>query len=133
MKRCVVFAQLICKLIFMQYFNIVAARYRLCASQISHAGLCILSDLLVSRGRPALSASAIDHAMRALPPCRFEHHSIAVSSDPSGCDSSAPRSKAVCVILDVGHNPPAFERLFQKLAERHPNRPVRVILGAFVH
>ncbi len=112
---------------------IATACYWLYASQISHAGLCILSDLLVSRGRPALSAAAFDHAMRALPPCRFEHHSVAASSDPSGCDSSSLRSGAVCVILDVGHNPPAFERLFQKLAERHPNRPVRVILGAFVH
>lgn len=110
----------------------IATLYRQHAPQISHAGLCILSDLFVSRGRPAISAAALGHAMRALPPCRFEHHSIAVSSNPSGCGASALPSKAVCVILDVGHNPPAFERLFQKLAERHPNRPVRVILGAFV-
>ena len=101
--------------------------------QVSRAGLQILSRTLQSRGLSGLTDSVIAQAIRAVPPCRFEHFSVEHDQGSWHVAQSSSSSPRVTVILDVAHNPPAFAQLFRKLQERHPGRPVRVVLGTFKH
>jgi folylpolyglutamate synthase/dihydropteroate synthase len=97
--------------------------------QVSRAGLQILSRTLQSRGFSGLTDSVIAQALRAVPPCRFEHFSVERDQGVWHVAQSSSSAQRVTVILDVAHNPPAFAQLFRKLQERHPGRPVRVVLG----
>ncbi|CAM9737344.1 unnamed protein product [Laminaria digitata] len=63
------------------------------------------------------------------PQCRFQVVQVeadASKSSKGGTGDSSGKS-GVTVVLDVGHNPPAITRLFDKLRGEFPNRQVRVV------
>ncbi len=67
-----------------------------------------------------LAPGTVESGIQHRPPCRFEER--VVHSDNS-------ENKAVTVILDVAHNPPAMEHLVLKLEATYPEKEKRVVVG----
>ncbi|MFT4553812.1 MAG: dihydrofolate synthase/folylpolyglutamate synthase [Chlamydiales bacterium] len=70
-----------------------------------------------------ITDTAIMEGLRSILPCRFE----VISKDKilsEGIDK-----KPEVVVLDVAHNPDAFERLFLSIARSFPDKPIRIVTG----
>lgn len=74
---------------------------------IARAALCELATHVT------ISSQAIEQGLAQRPSCRCEHVQYA----------------GVDLILDVAHNPPAFQKLVQALHELFPSRTYRCLLG----
>ena len=58
----------------------------------------------------------IEQAMTTRPPCRYERLTL-------------PTTPSLSVVLDVGHNPAAFERLVAAVRRDYPTHRVRAVVG----
>ena len=61
-------------------------------------------------------AAAIEQAMSARPPCRYERLTL-------------PTTPPLSAILDVGHNPAAFARLVSAVRSDYPTHRIRAVVG----
>ncbi len=90
-----------------------------------------LNHLRTSLPSLPLTEAAVAHGLASRPPCRFERLEREVALPAAG----GGRLKVqVPVVLDVGHNPPALRRLFERLAAEPAGRNgkprrLRVLLG----
>ena len=84
-------------------------------SRTATAALTILEKEGIAR---RLSKQHISDGVKVRPSCRFEEIDIATST-----------TESVKVILDVAHNPQAFEYLFTKLRHNYPSTNLRIVVG----
>ena len=79
--------------------------------------------LLNLRRRHNITDTAIMEGLRHTLPCRFE----VISKDK--IESKEIEEKPEAVVLDVAHNPDAFDRLFISLARSFPEKSIRIVAG----
>jgi dihydrofolate synthase / folylpolyglutamate synthase len=72
----------------------------------------------------SISKEALEQGLKDLPPCRFEI--VAQSQLKERFGEHIPRA----IILDVGHNPDAIQRLFSRIKNDYGDVPICVVYGA---
>lgn len=89
---------------------------------------------LLARTNPALAVDeeALRKGVAERPQCRFqvvevEANASKTSRGGTGDAEVSSEKTSVTVVLDVGHNPPAITRFFDKLRREFPNRRLRVV------
>ena len=89
---------------------------------VAKAALAVLKadvgsvDAKVRERMGGWNEAAIEQAMTARPPCRYERLTL-------------PTRPALSVILDVGHNPAAFARLIAAVKVDYPSHRIRAVVG----
>jgi dihydrofolate synthase/folylpolyglutamate synthase len=71
-----------------------------------------------------LSVNAIEHGLKALPPCRME---IFSKNDLANAGFTFPLPETV--ILDVAHNPDGLMQLLKAIRNQYKNIPLRFVIG----
>ena len=72
----------------------------------------------------SISKDALEQGLKAVPPCRFEIVEKGRLKEKFG--KQHPRA----IILDVGHNPDAIQKLFLRIKESFGDVPICVVYGA---
>jgi dihydrofolate synthase / folylpolyglutamate synthase len=91
---------------------------------VAIAKTAIEQGLVIGAALPKpITPEAARRGLACRPPCRYEVLKRRVAVGDEG------RGREVTVVLDVGHNPPALERLFDLASRDFANRLLRVVVS----